>query len=109
MFIIIKRSTLSSVHRKLDKLMATIDERFKAVSDGLDTVGTSLAEASGKLAEGQAEILAELEKLRQGGLTPEQETLLQGIESKVQATSTVATSLDDAAKTLADISPPVGG
>jgi len=87
--------------------MSTIDERFKAIADGLDAVGTSLSEASGKLTEGQTEILAELEKLRQGGLTPDQETLLQGIEGRITATTAVATSIDDAAKQLADISPPV--
>lgn len=80
MFIIIKRSTLNSVHRKLDKIMSELDDRFNAISTKLD-------EASG-------EILAEIEKLKNGGtLTPEQEAALAAIEAKANA--------------LADIAPPL--
>ena len=82
MFIVIKRSTLSSVHKKLDKIMATLEERFNAIS--------------GKLDEASGEILAEIENLKKGGtLTPEQEAALEAIEAKANA--------------LADIAPPIGG
>jgi Skp family chaperone for outer membrane proteins len=79
MFIIVRRSTLESVHRKLDKIIMTIEERFNAVSAKLDEAST--------------EILAEIAKLRDGTLTPEQEAALANIEAKANA--------------LADIAPPV--
>ncbi len=49
-------------------IMATLQERFDAIS--------------GKLDEASAEILAEIQKLRDGGnLTPEQEASLEAIEA----------------------------
>jgi hypothetical protein len=95
--------------KKVEKFMGEIDDRFKVVTDQLTTIGESLSDASTKITEGTAEILAELGKLREGGLTPEQDEALKGIEAKVGATSGVATTIDDAAKALAEISPPVGG
>lgn len=74
--------TNKNINRKAHKIMATLDERFQAVNDKLD--------------EASKEILAEVEKLRQGGtMTPEQEAALANIETKTSA--------------LADISPPVDG
>lgn len=67
------------IKKEVEKIMPTIDERFTQLTADLD--------------EASSEILAELEKLRAGGLTPEQEALLQGIEGKVGA--------------LKDISPPI--
>ena len=85
----------TNIDRKLNKIMATLQERFDAVNERLDTAGSKLTEAS-------AEILAELEKLRAGGtLTPEQEASLANIEAKAQA-------IADTASGFADVSPPVG-
>ncbi len=90
------------------RLMAQLDDRFNAISGQLDTIGGSLGDASDKLKEGQEEILKELGKFRDGGpLTDAQETLLQSIEAKVAATSGVADAIDQAAKAMAEISPPL--
>lgn len=62
------------------KNMATLEERFNAVN--------------AKLEEAAGEILAEIEKLREGTLNPEQEAALENIEAKANA--------------LADIAPPLG-
>src|SRR5678815_1201381 len=71
----------TNIDRKLNKIMATLQERFDGLNANLD--------------EAASEILAELTKLREGGnLTPEQETSLANIEAKVA--------------TLKDVSPPVG-
>ncbi len=71
---------IQQLDRKIDKIMATLQERF-------DAVNSALTEAS-------AEILAEIAKLKEGGnLTPEQEASLEAIETKATA--------------MASISPPV--
>jgi hypothetical protein len=68
------------INNKLRKLMASLQERFDAVN--------------AKLQEASDEILAEIVKLREGGiLTPEQETALGNIETR--------------ANSLGDISPPI--
>lgn len=70
---------LQNIKKELRKIMATIQERFDNLNANLD--------------EATTEILAELAKLRQGELTPEQEAALTNIEAKVNA--------------LKDTSPPV--
>lgn len=63
--------SLKQLHRKIDKNMATLLERFEAVE--------------AKLEEAATEILALIEQLRSQGVTPEAEAVLVQIEAKANA------------------------
>lgn len=62
---------LTNLHRQAKTNMATIEERFTAVNAKLD--------------EASSEILALIQQLRDGGVTPEAEAILQQIEAKAGA------------------------
>ncbi len=73
------RGQLYILNRKLEIIMDTLETRFTALEAKLD--------------EASSEILAELQDLRDSGITPEAEAIIARIEAKVTA--------------LADVSPPL--
>lgn len=66
---------ISKLNQKANQNMATIEERFNAISAKLD--------------EASAEILALIETLRGQGVTPAAEAILQQIEAKANALADV--------------------
>jgi hypothetical protein len=74
-------SVIKGQNHKLDKIMATLEERFNAISSKLD--------------EASAEILAQIEILKGESLSTEGEAALEVLEGKANA--------------LAEIAPPIEG